>query len=71
MEENRTCLQVYLIETTEEHYSKYNDILKTYLRRNPLEVRVTSGQKLCTEIIYIVLKLLCDCFKYLLERDYF
>ena len=27
-----------------------------YLRRNPPEVRVTSGQKSCTKIIYVVLQ---------------
>ena len=47
---------------------KYNEIeqhspirieqasLTKCLRRNPPEVRVTSGQKPCTKIIYIVLK---------------
>ena len=32
------------------------------LRRNPPEVRVTSGQKPCTKIIYIVLKTSVDLF---------
>jgi len=29
------------------------------LRRNPPEVRVTSGQKLCTKIIYIITETFC------------
>lgn len=31
-----------------------NTYVRNMLRRNPPEVRVTSGQQLCTEIIYIV-----------------
>ena len=33
-----------------------NTYVRNMLRRNPPEVRVTSGQQLCTEIIYIVLQ---------------
>ena len=31
-------------------------VLKLQLRRNPPDVGVTSGQKFCTKIIYIVLQ---------------
>jgi len=41
------------------------------LRSNPPEVRVKSRQKLCTEVIYIVLQTSVERqFKYLLKRSH-
>jgi len=48
----------------------FSEIRKTLRRnvkkeeRNPPEVRVMSGQEFCTEIIYVVLQMAVQLFKY-------
>ena len=46
-------------------------IFNKSLRRNPPEVRVTSGQNFVPRLFTLYCKLLCDCFKYLLKRNHF
>jgi len=55
------------IQSQECHMALCQSQLKA-LRWNPPEVRVTSGRKPSAKIIYIICKLLYDCFKYLLKK---
>ena len=50
------------------HIANARDIV---LRRNPPEIRVTSGQKPCTKIIYNVLKTSVGLFSMSSKNDSF
>ena len=41
------------------------------VRENPPEVLVTSGQKFCSWVIYIVVQSYVPCFKYFVKRNQF